>query len=87
MSSTEAGEEVKRQPLDEWFLNLLACPGCDARLPLHINSAQDTLTCSCGRLTFPVRDGLPILLMDEATIVNSDIEPGDVPVEKGKSID
>lgn len=66
------------QPLDEWFLDLLACPACPQRLPLHLSENGDTLVCRCGRYAYPVRDGLPILLVEEATLLNENAHPEDV---------
>ena len=55
--------------LDATLLEILACPSPD-HAPLRIGSptdpAADVLTCtSCGRM-YPVRDGIPVLLLDEA---------------------
>jgi uncharacterized protein len=55
--------------LDERLLDILACPSED-HAPLTRGTASDpeadALTCtSCGR-AFPVRDGIPVLLLDEA---------------------
>ena len=57
--------------LDPQLLDILACPS-DDHAPLRPGTASDpeadALTCtSCGR-EFPVRDGIPVLLLDEATI-------------------
>ncbi|WP_236789231.1 Trm112 family protein [Amycolatopsis sp. GM8] len=56
--------------LDAQLLEILACPSPD-HAPLRPGTpgdpAADALTCtSCGRI-FPVRDGIPVLLLDEAT--------------------
>ncbi|MTD54154.1 Trm112 family protein [Amycolatopsis pithecellobii] len=56
--------------LDAQLLEILACPSPD-HAPLRAGTdsdpAADALTCtSCGRI-FPVRDGIPVLLLDEAT--------------------
>jgi LSD1 subclass zinc finger protein len=49
--------------LDKDLLELLVCPAC--KTALIYDSGQDTLTCSqCGRV-YPVRDGIPILLIDQ----------------------
>ncbi len=67
------------QPLDEWFLDLLACPGCTQRLPLHLNAEKNALHCQCGRYAFPIReDGLPVVIMEEATLLNENAHPEDV---------
>jgi hypothetical protein len=55
--------------LDATLLEILACPSPD-HAPLRIGSPADpdadVLTCtSCGRM-YPVRGGIPVLLLDEA---------------------
>lgn len=56
--------------LDPLLLEVLACPAPD-HAPLDFDAAAQTLTCtSCGRV-FPVRDGLPVLLLDE--VLNADV--------------
>jgi uncharacterized protein len=51
--------------LDPQLLEMVACPAAD-RAPLRYDADAETLTCtSCGRV-YPVRDGLPVLLLDEA---------------------
>lgn len=55
--------------LDEQLLAILACPSED-HAPLtrgtKADPGADALTCTaCGR-EFPVRDGIPVLLLDEA---------------------
>jgi uncharacterized protein YbaR (Trm112 family) len=57
--------------LDPNLLDILACPSED-HAPLSpgtpADPAADALTCtSCGRI-FPVTDGIPVLLLDEATM-------------------
>ncbi len=52
--------------IDEWLLDLLACPACHA--PLRADEPASELVCtseSCG-LAYPVRDDIPVLLVDEA---------------------
>lgn len=66
------------QSLDAWFLDLLACPACPQRLPLHLGENGDTLVCQCGRYAYPVRDGLPILIVEEATLLDENAHPEDV---------
>jgi uncharacterized protein YbaR (Trm112 family) len=56
--------------LDAQLLEILACPSPD-HAPLRVGTPSDpqadALTCTeCGRV-FPVRDGIPVLLLDEAT--------------------
>jgi uncharacterized protein YbaR (Trm112 family) len=51
--------------LDPMLLEILACPAED-HAPLRYDESAQTLTCTeCGRV-FEIRDGLPVLLLDEA---------------------
>ncbi len=52
--------------IDDWLLDILACPQCHA--PLRPDEAASELVCTgehCG-LAYPVRDDIPVLLVDEA---------------------
>jgi len=56
--------------LDPLLLEVLACPA-EHHAPLRRGDQHDpnadALTCTeCGRV-FPIRDGIPVLLLDEAT--------------------
>jgi len=64
--------------LDAQLLEILACPSPD-HAPLRPGTPDDAeadaLTCTeCGRI-YPVRDGIPVLLLDEARL------PGDAPAD------
>jgi uncharacterized protein YbaR (Trm112 family) len=48
--------------IDRDLLDILACPACRAEL----REEGDRLVCSACGLRYPVRDGIPILLVDEA---------------------
>ena len=51
--------------LDPQLLEILACPDTH-HAPLTYDAAAQTLTCTeCGRV-FEIRDGIPVLLLDEA---------------------
>jgi hypothetical protein len=52
--------------LDPRLLEILACPQCHAAL--RVDEAARELVCTsdaCG-LAYPVRDDIPVLLIDEA---------------------
>jgi uncharacterized protein YbaR (Trm112 family) len=50
--------------LDPALLEILACPNC--RAELRTDDSKDELVCtSCG-YAYPVRDDIPVLLVDEA---------------------
>ncbi len=51
--------------MDSQLLEILACPDTH-HAPLTYDEPAQTLTCTeCGRV-FPIRDGIPVLLLDEA---------------------
>ena len=51
--------------LDPRLLEILACPDTH-HAPLTLDEAAQELTCTeCGRV-YPIRDGIPVLLLDEA---------------------
>ena len=55
-----------RVKIDDWLLEILACPACHA--PLREDAGASELVCTneaCG-LAYPVRDDIPVLLVDEA---------------------
>ena len=52
--------------MDAQLLKILACPDTH-HAPLSHDEQAQTLTCTeCGRV-FPIRDGIPVLLLDEAS--------------------
>lgn len=51
--------------LDPALWQVLACP-CDAHGALSADESAHTLTCKVCGLVFPVRDGIPVMLIDEA---------------------
>ena len=54
--------------LDAELLALLACPSDDhAPLREETRDGADVLVCTHCASTFAVRDGIPVLLIDEAT--------------------
>jgi uncharacterized protein len=57
--------EVKAMILKK-TLAALACPVQECRKPLILAVDEKSLRCTgCGRI-YPVRDGIPVLLIDEA---------------------
>ena len=50
--------------LSPQLLEILVCPKCKG--PLDYSVEQSTLTCPACRLRYPVRDDIPIMLIDEA---------------------
>ena len=70
-------------PLDPVLLEILACP-CEHHAPVDVVGDPDeptALACSRCRTTFPVRDGIPVMLLDDATAgpqgVGADLSAGE----------
>ena len=51
--------------MDSKLLDILVCPICKG--PLVYVKARHELICKADRLAFPVKDGIPVMLIDEAT--------------------
>ncbi len=48
------------------FLEIAACPVCHSRFAVDYETSELVCTsANCG-LIFPIRDGIPVLLVDEA---------------------
>ena len=50
--------------LDPMLLEILVCPACHGALRVD-DPAEELVCTSCG-LAYPVRDDIPVLLVDEA---------------------
>jgi len=50
--------------IDPRLLEILVCPLCKG--PLVYRKAADELVCKADRLGYPVKDGIPVMLEDEA---------------------
>jgi uncharacterized protein YbaR (Trm112 family) len=50
--------------IDPRLLEILVCPLCKG--PLVYRKAQGELVCKPDRLAYPVKDGIPVMLEDEA---------------------
>ncbi|NTW37769.1 MAG: Trm112 family protein [Syntrophobacteraceae bacterium] len=51
------------------LLDILACPKCKG--PIQLNEAQNGLICDACKLLYEIRDGIPIMLIDEAKPIQS----------------
>ena len=50
--------------MDARLLDILVCPLCKG--PLQYDKKAQELTCSPDRLAYPIRDGIPVMLEEEA---------------------
>ena len=56
--------------MDTRLLDILVCPVTKA--PLVWDADKQELLCRASRLAYPVRDGIPIMLVDEAEETRND---------------
>lgn len=56
--------------MDSRLLDILVCPLCKG--PLRYLKAREELVCRGDRLAFPIRDGIPVMLEDDARLLGSD---------------
>lgn len=54
--------------IDDWLLDILACP--KSKAPLRLDSEAGELVCEESGLAYPIRDGIPVLLVDEARVID-----------------
>jgi uncharacterized protein YbaR (Trm112 family) len=50
--------------IDPRLLEILVCPLCKG--PLVYRKAEGELVCKADRLAYPVKDGIPVMLEDDA---------------------
>lgn len=56
--------------MDKKLLAILACPCCKGELVYK--KEREELFCKADGLAFPVRDGIPVMLENEARTLTSD---------------
>jgi len=57
-------------PLDARLLEILACP--DEKGPLYYFEADGFLFCPACRRRYEIRDDIPVMLLDEATVLSAE---------------
>lgn len=58
--------------MDKKILEILVCPICKGELVYNPKTSE--LLCPVDRLAYPVRDGIPVMLPDEARELPADEE-------------
>ncbi len=61
--------------MDKKLLDILVCPVCKGKLVYDKKSQE--LICRVDRLAYPVRDGIPVMLEEEARQLPADEEVAD----------
>jgi LSD1 subclass zinc finger protein len=59
----QSPQEQALEPSPE-LLAMLVCPVC--RTPVKLTSDRQGLRCSSCRLIYPIRDGFPVMIKEEA---------------------
>ncbi len=54
--------------MDSRLIDILVCPLCKS--PLEFDKAAQELICHADKLAYPVRDGIPIMWIDQARSLN-----------------
>lgn len=58
--------------MDKKLLDILVCPICKGKLVYRREAGE--LICKVDRLAFPIRDGIPVMLPEEARELPADEE-------------
>lgn len=53
--------------IDPWLLERLVCPA--TRTPLRYDQARQELVSEAAGVAYPIRDGVPVLLIEEARTI------------------
>jgi uncharacterized protein YbaR (Trm112 family) len=56
--------------MDAKLLEILVCPLCKG--PLVYRKTENELVCKPDRLAYPIRDGIPVMLEEEARELKAD---------------
>ena len=56
--------------MDKKLLEILVCPVTKG--PLHYDKEKQELISVSARLAYPIRDGIPVMLEDEARTISED---------------
>ena len=60
--------------MEHRLLEIIACPVCNGKL--YYSQDKQELICKLDSLAFPLRDGIPVLLENEArSLVAEEIKP------------
>jgi uncharacterized protein YbaR (Trm112 family) len=51
-------------PIDKELLAILACPKCKG--DIRLTEKGDGLVCQACKLMYPIKDDIPVMLIDEA---------------------
>ena len=55
-------------PIHKDLLDILACPKCKGEI--NLNEEENGLICAKCRLLYPIKDDIPVMLIDEAVDIS-----------------
>ncbi|WP_353432619.1 Trm112 family protein [Polynucleobacter sp. MWH-UH23A] len=56
--------------MDKRLLDILVCPLCKSQL--HLDADKNELICKADRLAYPIREDVPVMLVEEARSISAD---------------
>jgi uncharacterized protein YbaR (Trm112 family) len=56
--------------MDKRLLDILVCPICKSQL--HLDTDKNELICKADRLAYPIREDVPVMLVEEARSLSAD---------------
>ena len=56
----------RSMPVDAELLEILACPAC--KTPVALVNDGTALKCATCHRVYPIKDDIPVMLIDEATV-------------------
>ena len=51
--------------LDKKLLEILVCPKCKGSLEYKLTEKEEILTCPDCQLFYPIKDGIPVMLVEK----------------------
>ena len=61
--------------IDKELLDILACPACKG--DIKYDQENEKLICQKCKRRYPIRDGIPVMLIDEAELPEGNEKKGD----------
>ncbi|MCG9126628.1 Trm112 family protein [Candidatus Poribacteria bacterium] len=61
----------KQNTISQTLLEILACPACKGKIKYVEKDEKLVCQGECNR-RYPIRDGIPVMLIDEAELPNTD---------------
>jgi len=59
--------------MEKLYLNILVCPNCKGRLTL--DESANELICELDKLAFPIKNGIAVMLIDQARQIQPAVNP------------